>query len=136
MMQIDYSALALDIIITWSIGLGVPFIVRNLNKKAFEKKSAIILTIVWWFIQFSFYSTVVGTQGSHTVLTLVSLFGYFILKREPRMRSRVSKNEVSSRLDIAAFKADEKKIPVEGFDANDDLAIRRRNIIENGDHKK
>jgi hypothetical protein len=39
-------------------------------------------------------------------------------------------------LDIAAFKADEKKIPVEGFDANDDLAIRRRNIIENGDHKK
>ena len=75
-----FISFILSIIITWSIGLAIPLIIRfAIIKKALGKIIAIIITIVNYFITFVIFAQLGSKSKSHAALYLMILCSYGIL---------------------------------------------------------
>jgi len=73
--------LIISFIITWSIGLSLPLIIRFVVVRKFLSKGiSIIISIVWYLVQIGIFQALQSQSKNHTALALTSFVGYYILR--------------------------------------------------------
>jgi hypothetical protein len=84
--------LVLSFILTWSIGLTPPLLIRfKFNKEPMGKWSAIGTCASLWFFNVMLF-VVLGSQSkSHGALTLVALVSYWILTKKDKVLSEADR---------------------------------------------
>jgi hypothetical protein len=76
--------LFLSFIITWTIGLAPPLLIRYIfAKKPLEKWPAIGTCAGFWFLNILLFAAMGSQSKSHTVLLLIAFVSYTILRRPP-----------------------------------------------------
>ncbi len=72
----------ISIILTWSIGLSVPVLIRYVFlRKPINKTPAIIIVVILWFLQLALWTSLGSTNKSHIVLYLIAFVSYNILRK-------------------------------------------------------
>ena len=72
----------ISIIITWSIGLSVPVLIRYVFlRKPINKTPAIVIVVILYFIQLFIWIGLGSTSKSHAVLFLIAYVSYYILNK-------------------------------------------------------
>jgi len=68
----------ISIIITWSIGLSVPVLIRYVP---INKTPAIVIVVILYFIQLFIWIGLGSTSKSHAVLFFIAYVSYYILNK-------------------------------------------------------
>lgn len=69
-----------NVILTWSIGLAIPLIIRYaIYRKPLSKTNAIIINVVNFIITFSIFIALGSKSKTHMVLYIMALCSYGIL---------------------------------------------------------
>ena len=83
MHEMDAAALIMSFVVTWSIGLLPPVLIRCVFlKRPIAKWPSIGICALFWIVNI-FLFTLMGSQSkTHIVLTLIAFVSYWILRRE------------------------------------------------------
>lgn len=83
----DFTATTLifSIIITWTIGLLPPLLIRYaFLRRPMTKKSAIGISAIFWFLNIILFTAMGSKSKTHTALLLIAYVSYWILRREKK----------------------------------------------------
>ena len=90
-----------NFIITWSIGLSLPLVIRFLIVRNFLNKGmSITISVIWYFVQAVIFYMLNSQSKTHNAIFLTTLAGYYILRSGCKKNSHVKKHQPSSNLDL------------------------------------
>lgn len=76
------ASLLFSIILTWGIGLAPPLLIRYaILRRPLSKTVAIVIVVVFWFINISIFIALGSQSKTHAALFFVALVSYYILHR-------------------------------------------------------
>jgi len=86
MEEFSAISLILSIIITWTIGLLPPLLIRYvILKRPLTKKSAITICVLFWVFNMILFIVMGSTSKIHASLFIVAFVSYWILRREKKI---------------------------------------------------
>ena len=72
----------ISIILTWSIGLSVPLLIRYVFlRRPINKIPAIVIVVILLFLQLALWTSLGSVNKSHIVLVLIAYISYGILRK-------------------------------------------------------
>lgn len=100
MYELDPVAIIFGIVLTWSIGLTPPLVIRYaVLKRQMEKWPAIGVCAFFWFFNLILFSALGSQSKTHGALTLVAFVSYWFLRKKStakeKAKHRSSINESS-----------------------------------------
>lgn len=91
MLELSPLELFLSFIITWTIGLAPPLLIRYVfAKRPMEKWPAIGTCAGFWFLNILLFTALGSQSKGHTVLLVIAFVSYAILRR-PLSAKEISK---------------------------------------------
>lgn len=82
MQEIDVGSLIFGIVLTWTVGLIPPIVIRfAILKRPMGKGSAIGTVLAFWLFNLMFFIALGSKSRSHIALVLVALVSMWILRR-------------------------------------------------------
>lgn len=97
MNEYDAATIALSFLITWSIGLLPPLLIRYvIIRRPLSKWVAIAVCAVFWFTNIIIFTTLGSQSKTHAALYLIAFVSYWILRKEPKSATSGEENNDSS----------------------------------------
>ena len=91
----------ISIIITWSIGLSVPVLIRYVFlRRPINKIPAIVIVVILYFIQLFSYIVLGSKSRTHLVLFLIAYVSYYILRKRKKGEYEVIKDKDDIDLEV------------------------------------
>lgn len=91
------ATLILSFIITWTIGLTPPLLIRYaFLRRPMAKKPAIGTAAVFWFLNIILFIAMGSESKSHAALLLIAYVSYWILRREKKKNNLPSQSPVAN----------------------------------------
>lgn len=82
MYELDPVTIVASFILTWSIGLAPPLVIRYAIVKApMDRWPAIGTCVFFWFINIIVFTSLGSHSKTHTALTLIAFVSYWILRK-------------------------------------------------------
>lgn len=79
---IDLLSVAVNFVITWSIGLAPPFLIRYIIlKKPIGELKAFLVCVAFCYFNIVFFTVIGSLNKSHAVLAVIAFVSYRILRR-------------------------------------------------------
>ena len=84
----------ISIIITWSIGLSIPVLIRYVFlRRPINKIPAIVIVVILLFLQLALWISLGSTSKTHFVLVLIAYVSYYILRKGNKGKHKVVKDK-------------------------------------------
>jgi len=80
MADISALELVLSFIITWTVVLIPPAVVRLIRRKALAKNTAIALSVVLYFVNVVLFTAMGSESKSHGALLIGAIFSYYVFR--------------------------------------------------------
>ncbi|CCU72585.1 hypothetical protein [Thalassolituus oleivorans] len=85
MNEYDATTIAVSFLITWSIGLLPPALIRYaIIRRPISKWVAIAVCAVFWFANIIIFTALGSQSKTHAALYLIAFVSYWILRKEPK----------------------------------------------------
>lgn len=100
----DFTAttLILSLIITWTIGLTPPLLIRYaFLRRPMAKKPAIGTSALFWFLNIIIFIAMGSKSKTHAALLLIAYISYWILRREKKKIDPPSRSPLTTPLTLA-----------------------------------
>jgi hypothetical protein len=72
--------LVLSFIITWTVVLTPPAVVRLIRRKPLVNPTAIVLSVVLYFVNVILFTAMGSQSKSHTALFVGAIFSYYVFR--------------------------------------------------------
>jgi|SaaInlStandDraft_4_1057021.scaffolds.fasta_scaffold78335_2 hypothetical protein len=97
MNEYDAATIALSFLITWSIGLLPPVLIRYaIIRRPLSKWVAIAVCAVFWFANIIIFTALGSQSKTHAALYLIAFVSYWILRKEPKYSTSGEENTDST----------------------------------------
>jgi hypothetical protein len=80
MEDLSFFDLVFSFILTWTVVLTPPAIVRAIRRKPLGKKTAIGLSVVLYFVNVVIFSALGSQSKSHGALLVGAFFSYYVFR--------------------------------------------------------
>lgn len=99
--EMTFPILIISIIITWSIGLSVPVLIRYVFlRRPINKVPAIVIVVILYFIQLFIWIGLGSINKSHVVLFFIAYVSYYILRKRNKGEYKVIKDKDDIKLEV------------------------------------
>ncbi|MFY2507826.1 hypothetical protein ACN3E9_05970 [Vibrio pectenicida] len=97
MNEYDATTIALSFVITWSIGLLPPVLIRYaIMRRPLSKWVAIVVCAVFWFINIIIFTALGSQSKTQAALYLIAFVSYWILRKESKSTTSSEENTDNS----------------------------------------
>lgn len=97
MNEYDVTTIALSFVITWSIGLLPPVLIRYaIIRRPLSKWVAIAVCALFWFVNILIFTALGSQSKAHAALYLIAFVSYWILRKEPKSETLSEENTNNS----------------------------------------
>ncbi len=99
--EMTFPILIISFILTWSIGLSVPVLIRYVFlRRPINKFPAIVIVVILYFIQLFMWIGLGSTNKSHAVLFFIAYVSYYILRKRNKGEYEVVKDKDDIDLEV------------------------------------